>query len=269
MTLLIAIAILYLLFVNPHALQDSSASVTTPGDSTLQWPPGPGQPGYVTISDQPAPAGYSLGSTGTALTAAGYAQTGVTVAGSAVAVGSLAPGASFGAIAGASSALPIVGAAVAVVGLVVGMITRHHAEMVAKEALELNQAVPMIIQRYVMIMQAAVHGDLTDLSQADQLIEQAVADYYTAVKPMLQGKWPWPFVRGGNLVPETKKPGTCNGPCIVGHYWIEPGALTCYQGVWRILHNKQGLSDVHGAQTFGPIPSHAGFNGMGQVKVYF
>jgi hypothetical protein len=264
MTWILAIVVLYVLLVNPQILQGFGASITTPG-GTLQWPPGPGQPGYVTIDEQPAPAGYSLGNTQTAMTASSLAGTaaGATL-GIGAAVGATSSGGALAAGTFAGTAIPIVGVAVAAVGLVVGFIAKHHAEMVAKEAAELNQAVPLIIQRYVLIVQAAVHGDISDMSMADGLIQQAITDYYTIVHPMLQGKWPWPYDKTtGVLAPDSKKPGTCNGPCVVGHWWIETGAANAYVTVGAILAGK------HGVSVFGPIPSHAGFAGLGRVQVIY
>jgi hypothetical protein len=293
MSWLLAIVILYLVLTNPQLLQGFGASLTTPA-GTLQWPPQPGQPGYVTIGGQPAPAGYSLGSTGTAMQAAGYAQTGVALAGSAAAVGSLAPGASFGAIAGVSSALPIIGAAVGVIGLVVGIIGKHHAEMVAKEAAELNQALPLTYQRFVLILQATVRGaageqnEITSLGQAEPLIQQAIDDYYAIVKPMQQGTWhdPAPGWRAsGPAQPTPKTPKGCNGPCFAGHQ-IEVIANALRHAIPVILNrgtlsepsdfpnNPQWiwpagftLKDGHGYFTFLPQPSHAGVVGMGGIDV--
>jgi len=263
------IVLVYLVLTNPQLLQGAissisgaTASVTGTGE---QWPPGPGQPGYVTIDNQPAPVGYSLGNVQTAGTALSLTSTGAgATLGVASAIGATAPGGAFAAGTLAATAIPLIGIAAAAVGLVIGFIGKHHAEMVAKEAAELNDAVPLVIQRYVLIVQAAVHGDITDLSTADNLVQQAIADYYQLVQPMLQGRWDWPYDKTtAVLAPLTKRPGTCNGPCTVGHDYIDTGAANAYATVNLILQGQ------HGVSTFGPIPSHAGFLGLGRVQVLY
>jgi hypothetical protein len=239
------------------ALTSSLSSVLS---SVSSWPPSEGQPGYVTIDSQPVQDQYYSGNTSAAVT--GYAGQGVAAVGS---IASLSAGGA-GGIAGvaSSAAIPIIGIGIGIITTITSIISKHHQEMVAKEAAELNQAVPIIMQRYVLIMQAVVRGEITTKDQAWGQVQQAIVDYYTFVKPMLQGKWPWPTDQSsGALVSEPKKPSTCNGPCVVGHYWIETGANMVYNTAIAIISNR------HGIAVLGPIPSHAGFVGMGKIQMVY
>lgn len=235
----------------------------------VTWPPNPGQPGFVTIGGQPMPASYSLGNLQTAIQASGVATSlaGGTL-GIAGAVGGSAGAA--GAIgATAATAIPIVGIGIAAVGLVLGIIAKHHAQAVQQEAAGLNQAVPVIKQRYVLILQAAIRGEINQ-AQTATLVQQAISDYYTMVKSITQGKWPY-VVAPGTVIDNTvntfttggKKPSTCNGPCEVGHDVIEPNGIQVQQTVAKILNGE------HGTVIFQVVGAHAGFAGMPNIQVIY
>jgi hypothetical protein len=295
MTWLLAIVIVWLVLTNPQLLQGLGASLTTAAGTAEQWPPAPGQPGYVTIGSQPAPAGYSLGNMQTAMSAASLTGTaaGATL-GIGAALGATAPGGALAAGTLAGTAIPIVGIAVGAIGLVIGIISHHHAEMVAKEAAELNQALPLTYQRFVLILQATVRGaagvenEITSAGQAEPLIQQAIDDYYAIVKPMQQGIWhdPAPGWRGsGPARPTPKTPSGCNGPCFAGHQ-IEVIANAVRHAIPIILNGGTlsepsdfpanpgwiwpagfTLTNGHGYFAFLPQPSHAGVVGMGEIDV--
>src|SRR6185369_4357688 len=225
---------------------------TAPPDPTqVIWPPtNPTTPGYVTIGGSPAPVGYSLGNIQTAIQATGVATS---LAGGTVGVAS-AIGGSAGAAGAigttAATAIPIVGIGIAAVGLVLGIIAKHHAQAVALEAQSLNQAVPIVRQRQILIAQAAVRGEI-NVQQADTLIQQMIADYYTMVKATIQGKWPW--VVGTSKASDTT-PSGCNGPCVVGHWWVEGNSKGILHNTVVAITNGQ-----HGVLILQAIASHAGF----------
>lgn len=234
-----------------------------PVSGTVAWPPGPGQPGAVTIGGTPAPDNYSLGNMQTAIKASGVAAT---LAGTTTGIaGALGGGGSAGVAATlgttAATAIPLVGIGVAAVGLVLGIIAKHHAAAVALEASTLNQAVPIIRQRQVLILQAAIRGEITSLSQADTLITEMISDYYAMVKKIQQGTWHWVV---GTSSKNDKAPSGCNGPCVVGHWWIEGDSKGG-------LHNTIALvlAGAHGTWTIQSIPSNAGFSGMPAIKVVY
>lgn len=272
----------YVLIAAGAALLLAGRGLTSAPSATAQgftpptvWPPTVGQPGYVTIGGQPAPASYSLGNIQTAITASGLATSatgGILGVGSAI--GATAPGGALAAGTAAATAIPLVGIAAAAIGLVVGIIGKHHAQAVAAEANSLNQAVPAIVQRCTLIIQSVIHGDVTTEDQLNTLCQQALSDYYAMVKSTIQGKWDWPYIRGkyqalaytggGSLQPETKKPGTCNGPCVVGHYWIEPAIAQAYIVGLKVMHGEHGTAKI-----VPTIAAHAGFSGMPEVDIQY
>jgi hypothetical protein len=235
---------------------------TAPPDPTqIVWPPTqPNQPGYVTIGGAPAPASYSLGNLQTAIQATGVATS---LAGGTLGVAGAIGGSSgaAGAIgATAASAIPIVGIGIAAVGLVLGIIAKHHAQAVALEAQSLNSAIPIVRQRQVLIAQAAVRGEI-NLAQADSLIKQLIADYYSMVNKTIQGKWAWVV---GTSKASDKTPSGCNGPCVVGHWWVEGNSL-------GLLHNTIAAitTGQHGVLILQAIGSNAGFSGMPEIRMVF
>lgn len=235
----------------------------------VPWPPGPGQPGYVTIGGAPVPQGYNLGNMQTAIQASGITAT---LAGATTGVVS-AIGGSAGAasVVGttAATAIPLIGIGVAIIGTVLGIIAKHHAQAVALEASTLNQAVPVIKQRMVLILQAAIRGEVNQ-EGADALLKQAVSDYYSMVSKIIQGRWPY-VLKPGQVMDNTvntfltggPKPSTCNGPCEVGHDTIEPNAIQVSQTV------KKVLLGYHGVMTLQVVASHAGFAGMPRIQVIY
>lgn len=163
---------------------------------------------------------------------------------------------------GVGSALPIVGAGLAVVGAVWSAISAHHKEAVAKEAAGLNQAVPHFFQACVLIMQAAIQKQATP-QQISAALDEAESDYYTMCSGIIQGKWDWPSDGQGNLQAAPARPGTCNGPCVVGHFWVATGVAETKK---RAL---DALKGGHGKMQLGPCPPHAGFNGSPAVYVTY
>ena len=157
----------------------------------------------------------------------------------------------------AVSAIPIVGqAASAILGPILGLINAHHRAAVAHEAALLNAAVPEFFKTLQNILQAYNAG--LDAASADAYIDQAVSDYYSNVSQggagSIEGHWPY------NCPTDTSvKPGTCNGPCEVGHWEIETAAC---EAKGAIASAEAGVPATAQFCTNNGCPSHAGYQGF-------
>jgi hypothetical protein len=236
-------------------------------------------PGTVTLGGEPAPKGWAPSQA--PKEALSLATTGIAATG---AIGSAAAGGA-GAFAGTAvgAAIPVIGIGIAAVGIVLGIIAKHHAAAVATEAKDLNAAVPQCVQHFILVIQAAIAG--ATVAQCKPLLDQGLADYYSGVKSIQKGNWPIQGnpsdfvqisqgVQGdpggvGHWVTEpnfpkwqTGHPGTCNGPCVVGHI-MDGFRLYCLQ-VCTIISQGQ-----HGVAVLKQIPSHAGFSGHPEVRITF
>lgn len=239
-----------------------------PNGQVIQWPPNPGQPGYVTVGGSPAPVGYYAGDAATAQKIAGLGGTGAGVAGS---IGGMVGGAGF---AGSTAALALtgVGAVLAVGGIIAGIISKHHQEAVRREAAGLNEAVPTILQRLVLIIQAGVRGEIQSQDQGNALVKQAIDDYYSMVNSIKSGRWDvpgWPSIKAGDPA-NAKAPNPCNGPCVVGH-WMEIYGLSTMYTIRDILAGKHGVRvfSYTGSPNDVAQKAHAGFSGMPAVSVVY
>ena len=211
-------------------------------------------PGTVKIGGQPAPDYSGFGPTGlqTADKLAGTGLGAVSSIGSAVGAtssgGALAAGTTLG------TAIPIAGIAIAGAGLILGLISKHHQEAVANEAKTLNEAVPAIQQRFILIIQACTYKEITDVGTLQGFTKQAVDDYYKMVGSICKGRWP----AGTNPAPNP-----CNGPCTVGHVWIDTRAVKVNSIGADILSGK------HGTLNWDTIPAHAGFSGYPAISITY
>jgi hypothetical protein len=247
------------------------ASGPTPQPIT-PWPPAAGQPGYVTIGGKPAPTSYSAGNINTAIQAAGIAGTGVGLTVGLFHAAYEITGEAT--MTGLGAALPIVGIGVAAVGIVLGIIAKHHAAAVAQEAAALAQATPVLRQRQVLIAQAAVHGEI-NYSQAVALVQQAISDFYSMVKIIQRGTWKWNpayndssggfWAKGMDQnSPNAHPPNPCNAACWYGHFAAEGDSYTILlPTIQKILAGK------HGTMALPVIPSHAAEAGYPEVDMLY
>lgn len=242
------------------------------------WPPNPGEPGSVTIGGKPAPTSYSAGNMNVAISAASIAGVGagavLGVTAGIAGIEGLSGGA--GAIIGATaaSAIPIIGAGIAVVGIVLGIIAKHHAAAVAREAQAIAQAVPIIRQRQILIAQAAILGEV-NYTQAAALVEQSISDFYSMVKPIQRGRWKWDPSHMDSSVgfnpkgmnqqsPNAHAPDPCNAACWYGHFMAEGDGYTIIlPAVQKIL------SGAHGVMALPVVPSHAAEAGYPEVDMLY
>lgn len=237
-----------------------------------QWPPTQGQPGWVTIGGKPAPPSYSAGNINTAIQAAGIAGTGVALTMGLFHAAFEITGEAT--LTGLGAALPIIGVGVAAIGIVLGIIAKHHAAAVAHEAQVLAEATPVLRQRQVLIAQAAVHGEI-NYSQAVQLVAQAISDFYAMTKTIQRGTWKWNpayndssagfWAKGMNQQsPNAHAPDPCNAACWYGHFAAEGDSYTVLlPTIQKILNGE------HGIMALPVVPSHAAEAGYPEVDMVY
>jgi hypothetical protein len=223
----------------------------------IHWPPNAGEPGYVTLGGSPAPTSLYTGSTAQKIVGVAGAGAGsvLGVAGGIATIEGVQGGAS--AILGSAlvGGLTIGGLVAAPAGIVLALISRHHAQAVANEARALNDAVPTARQVQILIAQAAITGAIQNVQQAKDFANQMIGDFYNSQKGIIRGRWPYTVQR---------KPDPCNGPCVVGHNWIEGDVFNIV-----IPTVQKILSGQHGTMTLPKIPSHAGFVGFPEVRMVY
>lgn len=169
-------------------------------------------------------------------------------------INSAGAGGALGTTVAASQAVPIIGLALAGAAVFWSMLQEHHKKAVALEASTLNNAVPHFRQTMVMVASAAVKKQISS-QQLNAVLDQAITDYYTMVSKIIKGKWP--------ASASDTPPNPCNGPCVVGHWWIE-----------RDANSLRGLVDAiakgqHGQIAFDTVPAHAGFQGSPSITINF
>lgn len=260
---------------NPTALLPPSPVYMSGGPRPQQkppWPPVQGQPGYVTIGGKPAPAGYSAGNMNTAIQAAGFAGTGVALTMGLFHAAYEITGEAT--LTGLGAALPIIGVGVAAIGIVLGIIAKHHAQAVAQEAAALAQATPVLRQRQVLIAQAAVQGEI-NYTQAVSLVQQAITDFYSMVKAVQRGTWKWNpsyndssagfWAKGiDQASPNAHPPNPCNAACWYGHFAAEGD---CYTILLPTI--QKILAGQHGVMALPIIPSHEAEAGYPEVDMIY
>ncbi len=184
----------------------------------------------------------------------------------------------------AVTAIPVVGPMLAQLGHdIMGMISQHHKQALAAEGKALNDATPRMIQTFALIAQAAAQGQITDFTQATQLVDRTIGLWYGEVRPIQRGNWPYrgyrdigsflnsDFARTYAQFPERvppdpfddRTPGTCNAACSMGHYFAERNGAIVLQTVNDILHGG------HGTMILPNIPAHATQQGYPQTSVTY
>ena len=218
----------------------------------------------------------------------------------------LAGGASagFGAAAAGVGALGAATLGIGVAAVAVwAILSRHHAAAVKNEASLLNTAYPVFEGDFDAIIKAYKARQITG-NDAQSMLDQIRITYYTQVSGKgagsIEGKWPWasgprgqyaawqqghPNTQGSenptsyaNVPSNNTKPSTCNGPCVVGHWWVEAPVQQAKEAIrnsMKKLPVGQGLPAVKnipagtydGTQALklsfqvGGAPAHAGYAG--------
>ena len=171
------------------------------------------------------------------------------------------------------SALPaLIGASAAsVVGLVaapligiIASILGNHAAAVAREANDLNSAVPAFANALQAIFGALNAGQISpDQAVASGgYLDQAVAAYYGAVNTIISkgqscavyDDCTYPTNSSGN-----PPFNPCNGPCSVGCAWVEPAACQA----------RRAIANPGSVETVRSLSSHAGFNGFQSFQLSY
>lgn len=170
------------------------------------------------------------------------------------------------------------------------ILSRHHAQAVKNEARLLNTAYPIFQGDFDTIIKHFASKQIT-ANEAYTLLDQARANYYTQVSGKgagsIEGKWTW--TKGpqmsvtGRKFPATSpsafyygkpndfpvsKPHTCNGPCVVGHFWVE-APIEQAKEVISTTSDQNGIYNGSGQYKFGVggAPAHAGYAGS-QLVTY-
>lgn len=259
--------------------QPNDPSIPGVGPQTPRnWPPTAGQPGFVTIGGKAAPTSYHGGDIDAAIKVTSLGIVGVgAVSGVAQGITAITGNAILPSL---GAALPIVGAGLAVVGIVLGIIARHHSEAVAREAQTLDQALPVIRQRQVLIAQAAILGEI-NYAQATALVQQCIADFYKMVAGVQKGTWHWDpkyndssagFTVGRHSntwgmdqqSPNAHAPGTCNSACWYGHFTVEGD---CYTILLPTI--QKILAGQHGVMVLPICPNNQTIVGVAEVDMIF
>jgi hypothetical protein len=252
----------------PAAILGVSGPIQPP---SIAWPPLPGQWGFVTIGGKPAPASFSLGDIHAAMTIAGVSGA---IVGSIAAIGSVGTFGTSAASVAIGGALPIIGAGIAVAGIVLGIIAKHHMAAIAAEAAGLNAATPMVRQRQVLIAQAAILGEI-NYTQACNLVQQMISDFYVMVKPIERGHWPWnPSYNDSSAgfwpqgmdqkSPNAHAPDPCNAACWYGHFLAEGDSYTVLLPTIQKI-----LTGQHGVLSLPTVPAKSAEVGFPEVDVIY
>lgn len=232
------------------------------------------RPGTVTVSGQRQGATWGSDTTGTVAQTAEITQKGLNlVAGFAGAPGS-------GGVAGAAPGAGGTASILSFFGGILGMISAHHRKALAAEGRALNDADARMVQAYVLVLQAVLQGEITDLMTARQHTDQIVQDWYGEVKSVQRGTWhytgqdmsaDYQKVWIGRYQPKQGAPGfsdyhapdPCNGACVIGHFFAERNELLVLAAV------SDALNGNHNVLILPAIPPHQTQSGMPEVRVVY
>lgn len=245
-------------------------------------PPGPGEPGYVTLGGQPAGEDWNPSPSGT--------QKGISLAGTGVgALGSVGAGGAQGVVGTSGllaststlgAALPFIGIGIAAAGIVLGIISKHHQQALANEGKVLNSALPRAKNTMVLVAQAAIRKEIQNIDQAQRLLDQIQTDYYNEVKPIQHGVW---HFTGADMTADYDKvwikrfqppkgapgysdyhaPDPCNAACVVGHFDVEYN-LKVVLGTIKAI-----FAGMHGVMVIRETSKHATQQGFPEIRMIF
>ncbi len=244
------------------------------------------KPGSVIIGGQKAPAGWNPTGDNLAGSASKAGRTTGTIVGSVSAIGTTGIFGTSGLSVAIGGALPIVGAALVAVVTILSIIGAHHQAAVAAEGKALNDADPRSANAMVMVLQGILTGQISSIASAQQMLAQIVADWYGEVKNIQKGTWHYtltpaqdPSLMGdvtgqgdttsgdlnwfGANIAGDSRPGVCNGPCVVGHYFVERNAAVV------LLTIQAALAGNHGVMTFPALPPHDASTGFPPIEVTY
>lgn len=142
--------------------------------------------------------------------------------------------------------IPVVGPFLApLVGTIAGLFGAKHSQAMATEAQGMNAAVPAYYAQLQAIVDATNQGQVP-ASQASSMVDQAVADYYATVKPIMKKSGACP---GGGRLPGDP----CNAACNVGCAHVELDATATK----KALASGGGTVQISGFQSNGQIAGWA------------
>jgi hypothetical protein len=173
--------------------------------------------------------------------------------------------------------LPFIGIGISVVGTVIGMINAHHQAALANEGKVLNSTDPNALQAFVLVAQGCINGEITSVAEAQTYCHQIVQDWYSQVKSIQRGMWPytgqkmsldyasvWNHGPGSHdPSPDAHPPDPCNGACVIGHFFIERTAFIVQDTV------KDILAGNHGTMVFPAIPPHETQSGVPEIRMIY
>lgn len=200
------------------------------------------------------------------------------------------------AVSGASAGLGVITAlpAIGVIGAstlgfgvaalaIYGILSAHHKAAVKNEAHLLNTSYPVFEGDFDRVVRA-YKARAINAREAIALLNQARTTYYAQVSNKgagsIEGKWPWSRGAGyPNNKPNSafywgkpndfphSKPSTCNGPCVVGHFWVEAPVEQATDAI-NGTADKNGNYAGHGVYSFavGGAPPHAGYLGSPSIS---
>ncbi len=195
---------------------------TLPGAGSVTMANAPATTGYVPLAglstDEDAAKGAKLASMAVGMTAsvgaavigaAGGAAAGGAVGGLAAALATIAP------------AIPFVGIALAVVSTVIACIEKHHEAALLAEHAALASALPIAYESLILIAQGVIVGEITSVAEANMYSKTVIDDFYTAVKSVQRGTWPYTLTT-------SEDPSVLAGVGVNGPGDPSPGAIPWY-----------------------------------------
>jgi hypothetical protein len=245
----------------------------TPGTATTAGP----QVGQLSLGNIPVTQASLQGNAG------GPSTSQLVGFGSGAATSGVGIAASTGLISASGSlaeAVPIAGAVIGIGLGIMNMISAHHKAALAAEGKALNDATPRMVQTFQLIVQAAMNGEITSMTQAQGLVATTISAWYGEVKPIQRGTWHYTgadmsadYVKvwqqrvqppsGAPGYSDYHAPDPCNAACVMGHFFAERNGLLALYAVQAILAGQ------HGTVVFPVIPAYATQQGYPQIVVNY
>lgn len=227
------------------------------------------RPGTVTVGQNPTSISQLGGGGGPAQSIGTYSSLAQTGVGLSAGLGLISKAGDL------AKAVPIAGAIIGIGLSIYSQISAHHKQALAAEGKALNDATPRAYQTFVLIVQAALGREITNLQTAQSLVDQTIAAYYGEVRPIQRGVW---HFTGNDLsldyetIWKGRKQGSgndyhapdpCNGACVIGHFFIERSGKLAMVAVSEIIAGR------HGSMMLPQIPAHETQQGHPAVTVSY
>lgn len=236
-------------------------------------------PGTVMLGGKPAPTGWSPNGDNDAASAANTTKTAAGIVGITAAAGATGIFGTSTISVAIGGAIPVIGVALAAGVAIMSIIAAHHAQALANEGKVLNNSDPLMLNAYVMILQAVLAGEMTadEVAGACTVVEN---DWYAQVKSIQRGSWPY---TGQDLTADYNKvwiqrtqppagapgfsdyhaPDPCNGACVIGHFFAERNKFLVEAAC------ADALAGNHGILILPMVPAHDTQSGFPEVDVIY